>query len=234
MQLFYDPQLEVHTEQFSFTEEESKHIVRVLRKKVDDSLQITNGKGHIFQAKILVPNPKNCVAAITSATPYPQRPYKLHLAVAPTKLNDRFEWFLEKATEIGVDQITPIYCDRSERRSVKPGRMEKVVQSAMKQSLQAYLPQLNGAVAFREFMEVEHAGAGFIAHCEEGVRTELKARTKPNTDMTILIGPEGDFSPLEIKLALERGFLPVALGANRLRTETAAIVACATVALANT
>jgi 16S rRNA (uracil1498-N3)-methyltransferase len=174
------------------------------------------------------------MAAIISATLHPPMPYQLHIAVAPTKLNDRFEWFLEKATEIGIHEITPIFCDRSERRSIRQERMEKVVLAAMKQSLHPYLPQLNDAIPFETFVQGQHSGDRFLAHCGEGEKIELKARVRPNTRTTILIGPEGDFSSREIGTALERGFLPVALGATRLRTETAAIVACATLALANT
>jgi 16S rRNA (uracil1498-N3)-methyltransferase len=153
--------------------------------------------------------------------------------VAPTKNNDRFEWFLEKATEIGVNEITPIICERSERKIIKPERMEKVIQSAMKQSLQAYLPKLNKAVTFKEFIDQPREGLLFIAHCDDDEKMELKRRVAPDKDITILIGPEGDFSRQEIITAYENGFLPVSLGENRLRTETAAIVACTTVNMIN-
>lgn len=159
--------------------------------------------------------------------------YWFHLVVAPTKSNDRFEWFLEKATEIGVDEITPILCEHSERKIVKPERMEKVLQSAMKQSMQAYLPKLNPMVGYNEFMKQSREGLLFIAHCDEDEKLELKRRVAPDKDVTILIGPEGDFSRTEIESAYEKGYLPVSLGQNRLRTETAAIVACTTVNLIN-
>ena len=216
-----------------FPADESRHISKVLRKNSGDILQITNGKGMFFEAEILVPDHKKCKAKIISRTQVPPKPYELHMAVAPTKLNDRFEWFLEKATEIGVHQITPIICEHSERKVIKMDRMEKVIQAAMKQSLQAYLPQLNPPISFKEFMNQPKSGELYIAHCEEDKKKELShcATAKKNT--TVLIGPEGDFSPEEIKLALDNEFRAVALGNTRLRTETAAIVACTTIALVN-
>lgn len=233
MQLFYHPELENNTDQFIFPPDESRHISKVLRKNAGDILQITNGKGLWFEAEILVPDHKKCKAKVVSRTQVPPKPYQLHMVVAPTKLNDRFEWFLEKATEIGVHQITPIICDHSERKVIKMDRMEKVIQAAMKQSLQSHLPQLNPAISFKEYMTQPKSGELYIAHCEEDKKRELShcAAAKENT--TILIGPEGDFSPEEIKLALDKGFGAVALGNTRLRTETAAIVACTTIALIN-
>ena len=233
MQLFYHPHIENNTDQFIFPTDESRHISKVLRKNSGDILQITNGKGILFKAEILVPDHKKCKAKIISQTQVPPKPYKLHMAVAPTKLNDRFEWFLEKATEIGVHQITPIICEHSERKVIKMDRMEKVIQAAMKQSLQAYLPQLNPAISFKEFITQPKSGELYIAHCEEDKKKELShcAAAKKNT--TILIGPEGDFSTAEIQLALDNKFRAVALGNTRLRTETAAIVACTTIALVN-
>ncbi|MBD0778806.1 16S rRNA (uracil(1498)-N(3))-methyltransferase [Maribacter sp. ANRC-HE7] len=233
MQLFYNPKLDSSVSQFVFTPEESRHIVKVLRKKESDNLLITNGKGYIFEAKIMISDTKKCKAQIISSTKKHRKMYWFHLVVAPTKSNDRFEWFLEKATEIGVDEITPVICDRSERKIVKQERMEKVLQSAMKQSMQAYLPKLNPITTYTEFVEKEREGLLFIAHCEEDEKMELKRRVAPDKDVTILIGPEGDFSEKEINKAYEKGFLPVSLGQNRLRTETAAIVACTTVNLIN-
>lgn len=233
MQLFYGPKLNPDTPQFTFSQEESKHMVKVLRKKVDDLIFITNGNGYLFKSKILEADEKKCTVAIISVTQKEKRPYQLHLAVAPTKMNDRFEWFLEKATEIGVDRITPLLCENSERKIVKMERMEKVVQAAMKQSLQTYMPQVDQPIAFKDFIKGASMGQLFIAHCGDGVRKNLKLLLVPNMDTTLLIGPEGDFSPAEIDLALANGFLPVSLGENRLRTETAALFACATVALAH-
>lgn len=233
MQLFYNPNINLDTEQFTFPTDESKHIVKVLRKKTGDTLQITNGRGDMFVAEILFPDHKKCTAFVIEKIYHAPKGYHLHMVVAPTKLNDRFEWFLEKATEIGVDEITPIICDHSERKIIKKDRMEKVIQSAMKQSLQAYLPILNETVTLKEFLNNTLNGDLYIAHCEEDDKTELFNRIRPKTPAIVLIGPEGDFSSSEIELALEKGFLPVALGKNRLRTETAAIVACTTLALIN-
>ncbi len=233
MQLFYNPRLDNSASQFVFSPEESNHIIKVLRKKEGDSLLITNGKGHLFEAEIILADAKKCKAQITSTTKRHRKMYWFHLVVAPTKSNDRFEWFLEKATEIGVDEITPIICAHSERKIVKPERMQKVLQSAMKQSMQTYLPKLNPIMGYTEFMNQSREGLLFIAHCDEDEKLELKRRVAPDKDVTILIGPEGDFSRTEIESAYEKGFLPVSLGQNRLRTETAAIVACTTVNLIN-
>lgn len=233
MQLFYNPNLDNSVTQFTFSAEESKHITKVLRKKEGDLLDITNGKGYLFKAEILVADIKKCKAKIINTTKKHAKMHSLHMVVAPTKMNDRFEWFLEKATEIGVNEITPIICDRSERKVIKYERMEKVIQSAMKQSLQTYLPKLNEAISYTDFIKKTHEGLLFIAHCEKGEKMDLKRRVAPDKDITILIGPEGDFSKTEIKAAYEKGFYPISLGENRLRTETAAIVACTTVVMIN-
>ncbi len=233
MQLFYNPSVTETTTQFSFDREESKHIVKVLRKTTGDILHITNGKGWRFNAEIVIANIKNCTATIVSKTFEDKRDYRLHLAVAPTKMNDRYEWFLEKATEIGIDSITPIICDHSERKIVKADRFERILQSAMKQSLSCYMPQLYEAISFNDFINQDFTGDVFIAHCEETDRKSLKQQLKPKTDITILIGPEGDFSTKEIAQALENKFIPVTLGQTRLRTETAAIVDCHSVAFVN-
>lgn len=233
MQLFYNPQLDSSVSQFTFPEDESKHITKVLRKKEGDILNITNGKGYLFEVKIISANAKKCTAEILETTKRHGTKHRLHMVVAPTKLNDRFEWFLEKATEIGVHEITPIICERSERKTIKIERMRKVVLSGMKQSLQTYLPKLNDAITFKEFIEKSSEGLRFIAHCEDEEKLDLKRRVAPDKDVTILIGPEGDFSSSEIDHAYEKGFLPISLGRNRLRTETAAIVACTVVTTIN-
>ena len=226
MQLFYNPDIDEQTQQVVFSKDESKHIARVLRKSVGDELQITNGKGWLFKAEVSIADIKNCVATIVSKTLQEKKNYKLHLAVAPTKMNDRYEWFLEKSTEIGIDTITPIICDHSERKIIKTDRFEKILQSAMKQSLHFYMPILNEPTPFKEFVDQTFSGQKFIAHCEDTDRKSLKKELRTNEDVTILIGPEGDFSTKEIEFALKSGFTPVTLGATRLRTETAAIVAC--------
>lgn len=233
MQLFYKPDISGTTKQFLFDREESKHIVKVLRKKKGDSLHITNGNGWLFEAEVILADIRNCTVKIIKAELQPTKNYSLHLAVAPTKMNDRYEWFLEKATEIGIDSITPIICDRSERKIIKPERFEKILQSAMKQSLSCYLPKLNPAIALGDFLQAGFDGQLFIAHCEETERHSLKERIKPGSPITILIGPEGDFSAKEIAGAIKKGFMPVILGNTRLRTETAAIVACHSVAFVN-
>lgn len=233
MQLFYSPNINSENTQFTFSKEESKHIVRVLRKKEGDLLTITDGKGHLFNVEITLADQKNCLVTITSVENKQHHNYKLHIAVAPTKMNDRMEWFLEKATEIGIDEITPIFCDNSERKVIKKERFEKIIQSAMKQSLQMQLPKLNNAMTFKEFVNQEFSGQLFIAHCEELDKKALHTEIKPNQTYTILIGPEGDFSTKEIETALNKKFNPVTLGNTRLRTETAGIVACHTAALMN-
>lgn len=233
MQLFYNSEISENATQITFSKEESKHIIKVLRKSTGDILNITNGKGWLFSAEISIADLRNCIAIITSKTRQPKRSYSIHLAVAPTKMNDRYEWFLEKATEIGINTITPIICDHSERKIIKAERFEKVLQSAMKQSLNCYLPKLNEAILFKDFINQDFKGQLFIAHCEDTNKKSLKQQLKANTDVTILIGPEGDFSVKEIETAIKNSFIPVTLGATRLRTETAAIVACHSIAFTN-
>ena len=231
MQLFYNPNISENDTTFNFDKDESRHIVKVLRKTLGDQIHITNGNGWLFKAELTLADIKHCLVKIISKTLQPKRKYGLHLAVAPTKMNDRYEWFIEKATEIGIDEITPIICDNSERKVIKLERFEKIIQSAMKQSLQCYLPKLNAPVAFKAFINKEFTSQKFIAHCEDTYKKALKSQINSTKDITILIGPEGDFSVKEIEMALEANYIPVNLGKNRLRTETAAIVACHTVAL---
>ncbi len=233
MQLFYHPELTADLSTIRFDKEESKHIVRVLRKKEGDALMLTNGKGLLCTAVIGLADLKHCEATVQEMKHKEPLPYQLHMAVAPTKMNDRYEWFFEKATEIGVSEITPLICDHSERKVVKRDRFEKILQSAMKQSLQTYLPILNEPLSFKDLISKDYNEQKFIAHCDEGERFDLSQRIQPKTKTLILIGPEGDFSSEEIMLAKQNDFSPVTLGNHRLRTETAAIVACHTVALCN-
>jgi 16S rRNA (uracil1498-N3)-methyltransferase len=234
MQLFYNPTLTATTENFTFDREESKHIVKVLRKKEGDILHVTNGLGILFTAEIVIGMDTKCQVKITGFEAQKPLNYKLHLAVAPTKMNDRYEWFLEKATEIGVTSITPIICDRSEKKFVKNDRFEKIMHSAAKQSLQSHFPILNEAISLKDFIKSNaNKGALFIAHCEESDRKSFKERIEKEAEITLLIGPEGDFSENEINLAIENGYVPVTLGETRLRTETAAIVGCHSVAFVN-
>jgi 16S rRNA (uracil1498-N3)-methyltransferase len=234
MQLFYHQDILEEDKQIVFPRDESKHIVKVLRKKEGDILHVTNGKGFLFISELTLITAQQCIAKVIEVKKEKTPKYYLHMAVAPTKMNDRFEWFLEKATEIGVMEITPIICDHSERKVVKMERFERVLQSAMKQSLHFTLPKLNQPVRFSEFVTDTPEGTKFIAHCEESKdKRSLKKILNTGEPTLILIGPEGDFSSEEIELARSNEWIPVSLGNTRLRTETAAIVACHTVALLN-
>jgi len=232
MHIFYTPELSGNT--YTLDETESKHCVRVLRLEKGDEITLVDGRGGFFSAEISDPNPKRCVVNVTkSELNFGQRNFQVHLAIAPTKNMDRIEWFLEKATEIGVSRVTPLLCRHSERKEIKHDRLEKVMISAMKQSLKAYLPQLDELTKFNEFVHQPFEGQKFIAHCEEQHRELLKNALIPNKSYLILIGPEGDFSPEEIEMAIAAGFVPVSLGDSRLRTETAGVVACHTFNLLN-
>lgn len=233
MQLFYNPNIDETTQSFSFDKEESKHIIKVLRKKDTDILFVTNGLGLLFKTEITLASDNKCTVQILSVEKVEPSKFQLHLAVAPTKMNDRYEWFLEKATEIGIHEITPIICDRSERKVVNKERFEKILLTAMKQSNVLFLPKLNEAITFKEFVKRKNKGLQFIAHCEETDKKTLKSVLKPGENVTLLIGPEGDFSEKEIALALDNNYSPVSLGNTRLRTETAAIVACHSVVFVN-
>jgi 16S rRNA (uracil1498-N3)-methyltransferase len=233
MQLFYNPNINNDSESFSFDKEESKHIIKVLRKKDTDILYVTNGLGDLFTTEITLASDSKCTVRIVSVVKSEQPKYQLHLAVAPTKLNDRYEWFLEKATEIGITEITPIICEHSERKQIKTERFDKIIQSAMKQSNQYFLPKLNEPISFKDFMKNKNEDVKLIAHCEETNKKTLKEVIKPRENITLLIGPEGDFSEKEIKLAIENKYIPISLGNTRLRTETAAIVASHSVAFVN-
>ena len=235
MQLFYNKFITETSKEIRFNKEESRHIFKVLRKQEGSILNLTNGKGFFFKARLIQSNLKNCMATVLEVKKQEPLPYSLHLVVAPTKLNDRYEWFLEKATEIGVTEITPIICDHSERKFIKLARFEKKIQSAMKQSLKAFLPKINEATTLRDFLKSQESNLHqkLIAHCEETNKQTLKSVLKPNDNTTLLIGPEGDFSTNEINKSIKAGFIPVTLGTSRLRTETAAIVACHSVAFIN-
>lgn len=233
MQLFYNADIKPTDTFFQFDKEESKHIVKVLRKKAGDIIHITNGKGNLFYSEITLESEKKCEVKIVKKEKFEAHNYHLHIAIAPTKMNDRLEWFLEKVTEIGINEISPIICDHSERKVYKIDRAEKIIQAAMKQSNQFYLPQMNEPVSFNDFLKKETDALKFIAHCEEDKKELFKNSIQPNQKILILIGPEGDFSTKEISMALKNNFIPVSLGNTRLRTETAGVVACHTVALTN-
>lgn len=234
MQLFFHPEISENDTNIIFPKEESRHIVKVLRKNTGDTLMVTNGKGFLFTSEITTVSPQRCEARIKKVEKDEPPTYHLHLIVAPTKMNDRYEWFLEKATEIGVQEITPVICGNSERKVVKSDRFEKVIQSAMKQSLHFRKPILNIAEEFQKLINLKPDGKKYIAHCEEDKeRVLLQDLIKSGEKYNILIGPEGDFTSAEIEAAISNGWEPVSLGKSRLRTETAAIVACHTVAILN-
>lgn len=232
MQLFYAPELsgELHI----LDEQESKHIIRVLRKHIGDTITLTDGKGKFYTGELINEDHRRCELRIVDVKEGAgKRGFHLHIAIAPTKNINRLEWFLEKATEIGVDKISPMICQRSERKVVKTERLNKVITSAMKQSLKAFHPELDDSLNFREIIKTEFPGQKFIAYVEEGEHPLLQSLYTPGGDALILIGPEGDFSPEEVEQAKENGFQVVSLGESRLRTETAGVVAVHTVAIAN-
>lgn len=232
MQIFYKP--DVTTGSQFLDETESKHCIKILRLSVRDIIYLTDGKGGFYKAEIIEPDPLKCVYRIIESTKeFGKQNYQLHIAIAPTKGIDRFEWFLEKATEIGIDEITPILCERSERRIIKPERLNKILISALKQSGRAYKPILNDIIPFRKFTGFDFKGTKFIAHCIKPDKPLLKMSYQPGNNALVMIGPEGDFTPGEIEQAREHNFLEVDLGQNRLRTETAGLVACTTITLLN-
>ena len=231
MHVFYTPDILRNPE---LPEEEAQHCTRVLRLGVGDNITLTDGKGNFYKAEITVANSKRCLVAITETIHQnPLWPCHLHIAVAPTKNMDRNEWFAEKATEIGIDELTFLNCRFSERKVIKTERIEKILISAIKQSLKARLPKLNEMIDFTKFIAQDFKDQKFIAHCYEGEKPLLKDVLTPGKDAVVLIGPEGDFSEEEVKAAIERGFTPISLGKSRLRTETAALVACHTMNLMN-
>ena len=237
MHLFYIPGLEVSEEPEWFVnlpEEEARHAIKVLRLQKGAVMQLTNGAGLWAEAEIVAINKRQCVVRVLEyKTGYGQRPYRIHIAVAPTKNIKRFEWFLEKATEMGIDEITPIISFHSERRDIKTERENKVITAAMKQSLKAYHPLLNAPVSLRDFLKRETSEDLYIAHLISADQLLLKDAVKPNTSVCVLVGPEGDFSKEEVEAAIARGYKAVSLGNTRLRTETAALAACFTINLMN-
>lgn len=232
MHIFYTPDISGNI--YILDETESKHCVRVLRLETGHEITLVDGRGGFYTAVITDSNPKRCtVKVLRSEINFELRNFQVHLAIAPTKNIERIEWFLEKATEIGIDSITPVLCRFSERKEIKTDRLEKVMVSAMKQSLKSYLPKLNPLTKFNDFVRLPFDGQKFIAHCEEQQRDLLTGKIVPHSKYLILIGPEGDFSTEEIELAVQAGFHPVSLGESRLRTETAGLVACHTFHLMN-
>ena len=222
---------EIQGQTFNTAPEESRHISKVLRMVPGDQAFFTDGVGNLYYCELLDNHPKHCSFRVTKKESIATgKNYHLHVAVAPTKNISRFEWFLEKATEIGIDEITPIICDHSERAKLKTERLDKIMISALKQSQQVWLPVINEAVRFKNFIENPHEShLNYIAWVSPEHNKLLKDKYEKGGDTLIMIGPEGDFSPTEIKSALDLGFQPISLGQNRLRTETAALVACFTV-----
>lgn len=215
--------------------EEARHCVQVLRHRVGDTIYWVDGRGTFFTGKIIETGKKHCkVEVAEQQIDYGKRPFRLQLAVAPTKQIDRLEWLLEKATEIGVDRISLLLCAHSERKQVRPDRLEKVLVAAMKQSLKAYLPVLEDLTPFPDFIKSHEAeGHSFIAYVDTAQTQHLKDYCEPGKDICLLIGPEGDFHPDEVSLALAQGFRKVSLGPSRLRTETAGVVGCTIANLVN-
>jgi 16S rRNA (uracil1498-N3)-methyltransferase len=232
MKLFYTPDIS-NSKTYTLSESESKHAVKVLRLSIDDMITLIDGKGCFYQAKITDSSPKKCVVEITSKEEQPYSKPKLHLAIAPTKNNDRLEWLIEKATELGIYEITPLLCEHSERKVLKTERLVKRAVAAMKQSLKAHLPIINDIKEFKTFVSTETKGERFIAHCIKDGKQHIKDAYKSGLDCTILIGPEGDFSENEINVALKNNYKAISLGESRLRTETAGLYACSTFNLLN-
>ena len=236
MNLFYAPDIQ---QSLSLPEEESQHCIKVLRMKSGDHIHIIDGVGGLYEAQIIEAHPKRTqVEILTHQTECGRRPFRLHLAVAPTKNIDRFEWFVEKATEIGFDELTPLCCRYSERKIIKPERIEKILVSAAKQSLKAYVPILNPMITAKEFIlnnsQLSTLNSQlFIAHCHNQPKQHLFNACQPGGNVVVMVGPEGDFSEEEVELALRNSFQAISLGESRLRTETAGVVACHLVTVAN-
>lgn len=231
MHVFYTPDIATSPE---LPEEEAGHCIRVLRLSLGDEIMLTDGKGFFYKAVISAAGGKRCQVRITETIPQ-EKTWNgwLHIAMAPTKNMDRIEWFAEKATEIGLDELTFLNCRYSERKVIKTERVEKILVSAVKQSLKAAKPVLNEMTDFNKFIIRDFKGQKFIAHCYEGVKPLLKDVLHPGEDALVMIGPEGDFSEEEVAKAIAAGFQPVSLGKSRLRTETAALVASHTLNLLN-
>ncbi|MGZ3884847.1 MAG: 16S rRNA (uracil(1498)-N(3))-methyltransferase [Bacteroidia bacterium] len=211
--------------------DESWHCAKVLRYRAGDETELIDGNGNFYKGVLTDVHEKKCIVRITSG-PVPQHPrnYYLHLAIAPTKQLDRIEWMIEKAVETGIDEITFLRCKNSERTIIKTERIQKIIESAVKQSLQAFIPRLNELCDFKTILDT-NCDTKLIAHCSEGPKISLKELSPANKKILVLIGPEGDFTPEEVELALEKKFMALSLGKNRLRTETAGLQVCSAFAL---
>lgn len=232
MNVFYLPDAQLGT--ISFPEDESKHIVKVLRMKEGDRFCVTNGNGSLFDAELIDAHPKRAAADLSNQrSGYDIKDFKVTIAIAPTKLNERTEWFLEKATEIGIDEVKLFSSYHSERRVANVERFKKIVVAAMKQSVKSKMPVVEEMVSFDKLVKQSYDGQKFIAWIDDDVKEQLCDLYKKGENAIVLIGPEGDFSKEEVELAKQNGFVPVSLGEARLRTETAAVVACHTIQLIN-
>jgi 16S rRNA (uracil1498-N3)-methyltransferase len=233
MQIFYVPGIKSNT--CVMDENESRHIIRVLRMTKGDRLKLVDGNGNLYSGIINDPDPSSCGIEITDVIKdFEKRGYRLHIAISPIKNQERFEWFIEKSVEIGVDEITPVICRNTEKPGIKRDRINNIIISAMKQSLKAFRTSLNETVTFGEFINSGPDGIRMIAHCNPDYKKEkIDIICEKDRDAVILIGPEGDFSDEELRLAFENGFKPVHLGTSRLRTETAGIAACHSVYFIN-
>lgn len=232
MAIFYCENLD--TDSALLNEEESKHAVQVLRLAVGSRVEVIDGKGTFCYAVIKVAHHKKCELQIVERIQnFQNRNYQLHIAIAPTKQMERFEWFLEKAVELGINEITPLICKNSVRSNMRMDRLEKIILSAVKQSKQAYLPILNSVIDFEQFLKENRDADKVIAYCETGKEDSLQLLISKNKSVVVLIGPEGDFTPTEVELAISLNYIPVSLGETRLRTETAGVYACSVLRILN-
>jgi 16S rRNA (uracil1498-N3)-methyltransferase len=233
MQIFYAPGISGGT--YLLDEKESRHCIRVLRMVRGTPVKLFDGKGNLYEGIISKPDAKECLISVSNIiTDFEKRPYRLHIAISPLKNTDRFEWFIEKSVEIGIDEITPIICEKTEKLNVKPERINNIIISAMKQSLKANLTLLNELCSFEKFIRNNLPGKKMIAHCNSDLeRRGIGGAYSKGEDAVITIGPEGDFSDDEIKTACMEGYQPIHLGPSRLRTETAGIAACHSIYLLN-
>lgn len=214
-------------------EEESMHCVKVLRHRVGDEVWVTDGQGTLYRCRVDVANSRSCELTVLESEVKPPFRHYLHMAVAPTKNIDRFEWFVEKATELGISEITPIICEHSEREKVRLDRLERLVVAAAKQSLKCHLPKINEPCTAKALIERATEEQRYILHCAEGEKEHLFNEVRTCCSTLVMIGPEGDFSKGEVSKALSQGFKEATLGEERLRTETAALAACHIVDLKN-
>ena len=223
---FYKEDIDLSATEVILDEDTSKHIAQVLRMQVREQLQLTDGKGNVFTATIKDANRKKCAVVVLTTNHKSQTTNRINIAISLIKTTSRFEWFLEKATELGVSEIIPLLCERTEKQHFRLDRMKNILVSAMLQSQQCWLPVLHEPVKFDKVILSSAQQQKFIAHCIEAEKRNLVDLIKESLpSRIILIGPEGDFSPAEIQLAIQQHFIPVALGDTRLRTETAGIVA---------